>query len=454
MKKVLSLLLAVFILAASFVGCGGAKGVEEGTVKESENTQEQSQEKQQETSTEGAMDRNASFELRFISSMTDENRTKLLEETAKKFNEKWPNVTIVNDSSTEYGQKMKLSFSSGDGHEMVYVDDLNQQTLHRNNYLMDITEDVISRGWIEKQVKGAVEFNNLRTPGKYYSVPFLMAPVIMYYNKDIFEKLTVQPPKNTDEFLVVLEKAKQAGYVPFENSGDNNYPLLWLMFNIILNKAPKEDIDKWYYNKETPETVKQAFIEAFRIGQNMAQKGYFRKNFEGVSYDSVPQLYGQGKTAMITDGDWNLAAYEGTQVPTGIFAFPGAESGKSPIIVNATDGAWALNAKLPADKKAAALDYIDAFMDPGIIKMWYEGGLTPSVKFDISSANATPLKAELNAAVAETRLGFFLDNAVPGFLDVITKQSQLLVLNKITPEQCWDAINAEYEKQKSKTNGN
>lgn len=452
MKKVLCSILAMVMMLSLLAGCGGSNNAGDAENKEPEKAQEQSQEKQaeqpkEETKKQG-VDTNASFELRFISSMTDENRTKLLEKTAEKFNEKWPNVTIVNDSSGEYGQKMKLSFSSGEGHEMVYVDDLNQQTLQRNNYLMDITQDVISRGWIEKQIKGAVEFNNLRTPGKYYSVPFLMAPVVMYYNEDIFKALNVQPPKNIDEFLGILEKAKQAGYVPFDNSGDNNYPFLWLAYHIVFSKAPKADVDKWYYGKETPESIKQAFIEAFRIGQDMAKKGYFRKNFEGVQYESVPQLFGQAKTAMIMDGDWNLASYEQTGVPTGIFAFPSNE--QAPIIVNATDGAWALNAKLSPEKKAAALDYIDTFMDPGIIKMWYEGGLTPSVKFDASSAKATPLKAKLNAAAANTSMGFFMDNAVPGLLDVFTKNSQLLLLGKLTPEQCWDAINAEYEKQKAK----
>lgn len=448
MKKALALLLAMVMMFSLLAGCGGSSNAGDAAGEEPEKQAEQSGSEKEEQ----ALDNNASFELRFISSMTDEKRTKLLEVTAEKFNEKWPNVKLVNDSSAEYGQKMKLSFSSGEGHELVYVDDLNQQTLQKNNYLMDITADVLSRGWIEKQVKGAVEFNNLRTPGKYYSVPFLMAPVVMYYNEDIFKELGVEVPKNTDEFLSILEKASKAGYVGFDNSGDNNYPLLWLINHIVYSKAPKADIDKWYYGQETPESVKQAFIEAFRVGKEMADKGYFRKNFEGVQYDSVPQLFGQGKTAMIMDGDWNLPLYEQTGVPTGIFAFPSAE--QNPTITNAPDGAWALNAKLSSEKKAAALDYIDTFMDDENAKMWYEGGFTSSVKFDAAGTNVSPMKVKLNTAVSSTSMGFFLDNAMPGFLDVLVKNSQLLLLGELTPEQCWDAINAEYENQKAQKSAN
>ncbi len=448
MKKVTALLLSAVMVLSLLAGCGGSGNSGEPAVNEPEQQTAQSGEE----AVEQTVDTNASFDLRFISSMSDENRTNLLLETAKKFNEKWPNVKIVNDSGGDYAQKMKLSLSTGDGHELVYVDDLNQQTLQRNNYLMDITQDVLSRGWIEKQVKGAVEFNNLRTPGKYYSVPFLMAPIVMYYNENIFKELGVEAPKNMDEFWSILDKASKAGYIAFENSGDTNYTLLWFMYHIIYSKAPKADIDKWYYGQETPESVKLAFIDAFKTIKDMADKGYFRKNYQGVQYDSVPQLYGQGKTALLTDGDWNLAAYEQTGIPTGIVAVPSME--QNPVIVNATDGAWALNANLSDDRKAAALDYIDAFMDEGIAKMWYEGGLTSSVKFDAAGTNVSPMKAKLNEAVANTSMGFYLDNAMPGLLDVLVKNSQMLLMNKITPEQCWEAINTEYEKQKAQKTSN
>ena len=53
-----------------------------------------------------------------------------------------------------FAQKFQLSFSSGDGYDIVYVDDLNQQMLMEGNYLMDITEDVKERGWLDKTVPG------------------------------------------------------------------------------------------------------------------------------------------------------------------------------------------------------------------------------------------------------------------------------------------------------------
>ena len=450
MKRTFSIILTFLLLMTVVAGCGTqnkGSGAASGTVHEQSHAETSSTSNSASTQVAEpkAIDTNASFEIRFVTFMTEENRTKLLENTEKKFKEKWPNVTFTNDSSSDYAQKLKLEFGSGSGPDMVYVDDLNQQTLQQGNYLMDITQDVVNRGWIDKQIKGAVEFNNLRTPGKYYSVPFLMAPVVMYYNKDIFTKLGVQPPKTIDEMVGIMDKAKAAGYIPMENAGANNYNLLWMVYHIIYAKVPKSDIEQWYYQKATSDSVKQGFIDAFKTMYDWGQKGYFRKNFSAVEYDNIPKLYAQGKTAMVADGDWNLAAYDQSKIPTGIFTFPNGTN----IIVNATDGAWALNAKLDPQKKPACLDFIDTFMNPDVIKMWYEGGLTPSVKFDATGAKTSPLKLELNAAVANTALGFYLDNAVPGLLDVMIKNTQLLMLGKETPEKCWEEINIAYEKQKN-----
>lgn len=451
MKKVLSIVLAVVLLTSVFTACGSSSGGEQATTTSAAGDQSQA------SSTgevdKGKVDTNASFELSFITSMTDDSRTKLLEATIKKFNEKWPNVKVVNDSTGDYGQKLKLAFSSGEGYDLPYLDDLNQQTLQKNNYLMDITQDVLERKWIDKEIKGAVEFNNLRTPGKYFSVPFLMAPVVVYYNKDIFTKLNAQPPQTYDEFLSICDKAKAAGYVPMENSGVNNYNLLWAAYHLIFTKVSMEDVNKWYYVKETTPAFQDAFTFALKQSSEWVKKDYFRKGYTATDPNNIISLYGQGKTAMLVSGDWDLPTIEQTNIPTGVFAFPRVDTNLPKTIVNATDGAWALNAKLPAEKKAAALDFIDTFTSPDIIKMWYEGGLTPAVKFDASQAKVSPLKAELNKAVEDTQIGFYLDNALPGFLDVLTKQTQLLELNKVTPEECWKQINEEYEKLKAQNAG-
>lgn len=434
-KKLLALVLAGTTTASLLTGCLGLGGQN----KKEENTETAKTE-------DGGIDYNAEFELRFAGPFTDEIRVELLKEAEARLQEKWPNVTVVNECTGDYAQKVKLAFTSGDGYDMVYLDDLNQQALAENDYLMNITEDVEEYGWAEKSVEGAVEFNNLRTPGEYYSVPFLMAPIMVYYNKDIFEELKLEIPETVEELENVMKVVKEAGYIPQECSGDVYFEMLWAVQSMVLNNAPKEEVDDWYYRRNASDNVKQAFIEAFETVNDWYKKGYYRENFEGIPESDIIPLFAQGQSAMILNGDWNLAQMEMTGLNVGAFAFPGLESG-TPYVVNAVDGAWALNAELDETKKAAALDWINIFFEEDYVSKWYEAGYTLSGKVDTSSVEATELHKEVAEAAENTKLGFYLDNVKPGFADVLLKETQLMTQGENTPEDLWEKLDANWKSE-------
>lgn len=447
-KKIIAAALCVCMTAGTITGCMGIGNKE----KQQENTKEEKAEQgsggaeSQEGKSED-IDYNASFELRFTSSLNGEVRTALLEEAAQKLNEKWPNVTVVNESTGDYAQKLKLEFSSGDGYDMVYLDDLNQQALMENNYLMDITDDVLERGWIDKSVPGSIEFNNLRTPDKYYSASFLMAPIVVYYNKDIFKEIGAEVPKTVEELEVIMQKAKEAGYIPTECGGDNYYQIIWAAESMILNSAPKDDIDDWYYKRTFSENMKKAFTDAFARISDWHKKGYYRENFEGVKGDDVPALFSQGKTAFTIDGDWSLANFEASGLNMGAFIFPGFSADSEPYIVDATDGAWALNANLDTNKKAAALDWIDIFFEDDFVKKWYEASFTPATLTDVSDVEATDLHKEVAESTKNAKIGFYLDNVKPGYLDYMIKETQLLTQGQHTPESLCESLEKEWDKK-------
>lgn len=417
------------LLVASLVGCGSNSG----------NAGDSA----------GASSGSGKITLTVTSTMTDEARVKIMDETIKIFNKTHPNVTINYNPSpwSEYSQTLKLSFNSGSGQDIVYLDDTMQQMLQKNNYLMDITEDVKSRGWADKEAEGAIDFQNARTPGKYYSIPFATSPVIVFYNKDIFSKLNLTPPKTMDEFNAVLAKVKEAGYVPMENGGMSNNSKIWSVFNMLYNQVPADDINKFYFQQGITPAFEQAFIAGLNQINEWDKSGYYRKEDASIDGTAVPSYYAKGQSAMVLSGNWDIPNYEGTNVPTGAFAFPQQDANsKTHMIVNATDGGWALNAKLSGEKKQAALDFIDTFMNPDVVKLWYEGGSTPTIKADMSGAKATDLKKEADQAIVGTTPGYFLDNAVPGLLDILNKQIQLMSFQKTTPEQAWGEIKQEYEK--------
>lgn len=431
MSKKIALVSLLVALVAGLIGCSSGK---------SEGSSE----------SESPAGTDSKITLNITSLLNSEERIKMMDQTIAIFNKKHPNVTIVhNPDGGNYEQSLKLAFTSGEGQDMVYVDDARQLMLQKNNYLMDITEDVKSRGWLDKQISGAIEYNNLRTPGKYYSVPFLMAPVVVFYNKKIFEELQLAPPATVEAFNATLEKIKAGGKIPMENAGLNNYNIMWSLFSLLYGQVDMGEVNKFYYLKEVTKPFEDAMVSSLTTMNDWVAKGYFRKDMSSVDYNAIPTLFAQGETAMVVDGDWNLPAYKDLDFEVGAFSFPVTDTGLPNTIVNSTDGAWALNAELTPEKKEAALDFIEILMEPEVVKIWTEGGLTSSVKVDSSSFNLPPLKQELNTAIAPTNIGFYLDGALPGFTDVVVKETQKMTMKESTPQQCWDAIKTEYEKLKA-----
>lgn len=442
MKKMksYSIFLLTAIMLTSTVGCG------KGTTKEQPAG----------TAAPTAAASSGKVSLTVTSTFSDETGMKEMSETIKVFNATHPNVTINFNPSpwADYAQNLKLAFNSNSGQDIVYVDDMMQQMLQSNNYLMDISADVKSRGWIDKETPGAIDFQNARTPGKYYSIPFMTAPVVVYYNKDIFNKLQLTPPKTMDEFNTILAKVKAAGLVPMENGGMSNAPKMWSLFQMLYNQVPMDDVKRFYFHTGVTPAFEKGFVSALNQINDWGNKGYYRPDDASITGDAVPTYYAKGQSAMVLGGNWDIGTYEGTKIPTGAFAFPQFDATSTThTIINPTDGGWALNAKLSDAKKQAALDFIDAFMNPNAIKVWYENGATPTVKADLSGATASDLKKEVDKSTEGTQMGFYLDNAVPGLGDILNKQIQLMSLHKSTPEQAWTEIKNEYDKLVKATQG-
>lgn len=382
-------------------------------------------------------------DFKFITAMSDESRTNVLNAVIEKLKTKYPNVEFVNDSGEDYNNKAKLAFSSGEGYSLVLTDDLGLSALREADYLLDLTQYVKEKGWVDRQLPDATDFYNQRTPGKAYTVGMNYAPVVVYYNKDIFQKLNLKIPTTIDEFENVMKVAKENGYIGAENCKDNVN--LWYIESLVQNKAPSQDVLNWYYRQESSENIKKAFVESENLVKKWSDAGYFRKDYIGIDYGDVPSLFGKGETAMSLDGNWFLGDYEKTGLNVGIFAFPGVTDNKTPnYIINPVDAAFAVGKQANPTQLAVALDFIDTMLTPEIAEQWLSVGSIPSVKSDYSKANVSPLTKELLETIKTTNSGFYLDNVKPGFLDVFIKECQLFITGDQTAEQMYDKLDAEW----------
>lgn len=378
-------------------------------------------------------------EFKFITSMADAERTEIIDFVVNQLKDKYPNVTFVNESGEDYNSKAKLAFSSGSGYSLVLTDDLGLTSLREADYLLDLSQYIKERGWVDKQLEGATNFYNQRTPDKQYTVGMNYAPIVVYYNKEIFRQLNVEVPKTIQEFEDILKKAVQEGYIGAENCKDNING--WYIQSMVQNKAPFDDVLKWYYLEDSKGSMKTAFIESSEIVKRWSDAGYFRKDYEGIDYGDVPSLFGQGKTAMSLDGNWFLYDYENTGLDIGVFAFPGVtDQSAENYIINPVDAAFAIGKQTDETQLAVALDFIDLMLTPETAEQWLAKGSIPSLKHSFDDTSSSPLTKELLAAIQDTRSGFYLDNVKPGFLDIFLKEVQLYLTGDQTAEDMWKRI--------------
>src|SRR6266545_1845038 len=87
-------------------------------------------------------------------------------------------------------------------------------------------------GELAPNAEGAVRFG-----GKFYAVPHYMIPLILFYRKDILEKIGAQPPDTWEAINDISVKIKKAGIqdfpqgFPWNRTGDGYDPAMSLLWS-------------------------------------------------------------------------------------------------------------------------------------------------------------------------------------------------------------------------------
>ena len=91
----------------------------------------------------------------------------------------------------------------------------------------------------------------------------------------------------------------------------------------------------------------------------------------------------------------------------------------------------------------------DRFYTKEVNDIWVSAGYFSSLDFDITDAVVDDAYRAANAAVENTQIGFFLDNAATGLLDKMLTLNQALLLGEVTPEQYASQLEQDYESLKA-----
>jgi raffinose/stachyose/melibiose transport system substrate-binding protein len=199
----------------------------------------------------------------------------------------------------EFGQIMMTRFATKDYPDAFEMDPGTKQYIKfkAEETLYDWTNSAV----IRRVLDATREFQTLN--GKVYGVPWGTNNNLgVYYNKEIFQKLGVKPPKNYADFLDICAKAKAAGYIPVYEAVKTGWPAQIYSLGAWTSSVDPAIGDAGVLKLEKNELRLNA-IPAFKkvLEQQLALKtlGYYQSDVLAGTYEEQQELFGTGKVAMI-----------------------------------------------------------------------------------------------------------------------------------------------------------
>ena len=179
----------------------------------------------------------------------------------------------------------------------------------------EMFKNYIGGGWLEdlsdlpiaEQMKKQENITSIfAKDGKYYGVPvsggYSVHP--MYYNKKIFDKLNITPPKTEEEFYSVCEAIKQSGVEPVVCGGADAWTIGSLCNPMITSEALTHGDD--YESQIVDGKLKYSDFSKNTLDflKKLVDNGYIGKSALTMKYEQSVQYFADGKAAMIAQGLW------------------------------------------------------------------------------------------------------------------------------------------------------
>jgi len=226
--------------------------------------------------------------------------------------------------------------------------------------LNNVDEMAKEQHWADVVPKALQKFTT--TNGHWDAIPINIHSVNwIWVNKAVMAKIGGTEPKNFDEFLALLDKAKKAGVIPLALGGQPWQEAV-IFDSVVMSTGGPEFYKKAFVdldeNALKSDTMKKSFDNLAKL------KPYVDANFAGRDWNLATAMVIKGDALLQVMGDWAKGEFKAAHKEPGkdymCYRFPG------------TDGAVIYNTdmfalfKVSADRRAGQLALAKAAMDPKV----------------------------------------------------------------------------------------
>jgi raffinose/stachyose/melibiose transport system substrate-binding protein len=356
-------------------------------------------------------------------------------------------VQSVHTLNDAYKTKLKIAFGAGDP-PCVFAS-WGGGVLHeyvKSNQVTDLTPYLNANpAFRDKFLKNSyqvVTFDN-----KIYGVAADNTSIAtIFYNKEMFAKYNLQPPKTWDDLVNIIKVLKSHDIAPFSLANKNKWTgSMYFMTLADRIGGPQPFLDavsrKGSFDSPT-------FVEAGKRLQELVKMGAFAPGFNGLDYDTGAsrRLLYSDKAAMELIGSWEISAFKSENPDfykkVGTFMFPTVPGGKGDakdIVGSVGDNFWSISKS--CKNPDGAFKLIMTLDDEQSVKDHVATGRVPPIK---GVRGDEPIVNNLLDEVAQApSVQLWYDQMLPPALGELHKDTtQALFGLSITPEQAAQKMEA------------
>ena len=282
-----------------------------------------------------------------------------------------------------YFQKLHLLAASELMPDVVFINNINGILYAENNLFMSLN-DFLDENFSDKTFFPKA-LNAFNYKGKQYAIPRDVSNLVIYYNKDIFDKYNVPYPSKDwtiDEFVNTSKKLTKDlnndGKPDIYGVSFREEPLFWLPY-LWSNGGGLISIDccKKEIIIDKPES-----IEAIQLYADLRNKYHVAPTKSEAGSATMAQLFMQGKLAMHLSGRWFVPIYRKTiKFNWDITGFP---AGKAGSIVGCDSSGWAISSKTKHPQQAWR--FIQFLASKNSIEKFTQSGLITPARMDVANS--------------------------------------------------------------------
>jgi raffinose/stachyose/melibiose transport system substrate-binding protein len=284
--------------------------------------------------------------------------------------------------------------------------------------------------------------------GKTYGIPGEMETVGLFYNKDLFTKNGIQPPRTLPELTAAAAALKAKKIVPIAASDKEGWQgghLLSMALSSAVGSDGMDALLKGEKSWNSPEVV-----SALKLWQDYGKAGYLPEFPTSLSYDNATALFYSGKAAMLPNGSWLIRELDANaKFQVGYIPFP-AQNGPGIFTAGLGSGPYI---SVGTKNKDAALKLVDFLASPEHARWLVQNlGVIPPQPVDVSGLKLSPLMTQTlqdtsKLASDKSDLGYNIDVLTT---DVFNKAMwdgvQGLLSGQRTAEQVAESLDAAFKK--------